>query len=136
MSVVLVFDPTSVYFGPIAVGSVSVPLTATLANEGTQTAKIFRANIPVNFTGKYSSDSTYVSTLGEVKLGRPFLPGMIYYQATDGSITADESETGVQVGVGTAQKTLMLTLGEGDIILDEEGNAILDELGEPILSEL
>lgn len=133
MSVVLVFDQTSVYFGPVEVGMVSAVQTVTLSNTGTRTAYIDRGEMPVNFTGKYSTDPVFSDLIGPVKLGRPFIDGRIYYQAADGSITTDSGETGVSIGIGTADGTLYVTMD--DIILDEYGMAILDESGYPLLAE-
>lgn len=126
-------SPEALYFEQVATGNQSQVQTATLINTGTELVTVSTGILPINFLGRYSGDLTFVPIIGTASLGKVFISGSWYFQDTDGTMTTDPAPTGVPVGKGQSDGTLLVMLE--DFLQDEDGYPLEAESGDGLIAD-
>ena len=129
MTKIISINPTSLNFGDVVINQTSDTENIELNNIGTELITVTSMDYPDRFEGKQSKDENYVSTITTFTLGKNFTEGTKYYKAIDGTLTTDDAITGILVGIGQPDGSLMVAIGTKPslVLLDENNVPLLDE---------
>lgn len=107
-------------FGQVTVTKESDPKTARAENAGRYRIEISSAKLTSAFWARQKSTTTYKQDLGTFTLAQRFDEGVVYWMAaTGGGWTLDPFETGIVLGVGGADGSLLVNRHDY-LILDNE----------------
>ena len=101
--------------------------TFTITVTGNELVDISSIIFPTPFVGKLSTKSIFHSELNSLQVPRSFVEDEKYFMNVDGSLTGDESLTGIYVGTGQSDGTMLVQ--NMYCLQDENGEILQDELG-------
>jgi len=120
----IIINKNSITYNAPSNGSVSGVQNFTITSTGDEDVLLSEIAFPPHFEGKLVSSGVYVDSIHNVVLARSFLNGVDYFMNTDGTICLDERITGIYIGTGQPDGTLLVSIRR--CLQDENGYCLTD----------
>lgn len=133
MAKIIKINKDNIDYGRIELDSISAVESFEITQDADNAITLTEILFPIHVMGKLSTESEYsTSIVGSYIISNGFIDNEQYFMDTDGTITTDETETGIGLGVGQVDKNLLvnpvvyLQDALNSVLEDAEGNLLED----------